>query len=58
MFKIKISWYLKEKDDIFKEVAEKGTIYYNSQLFNEELFNNTNIENWEKNNIDSLLWFD
>ena len=39
---------LEEKDALFFGVSKDGVIYYNSKLFNEELFKGTNIENWDK----------
>ena len=46
---------LENKKDMFKDIAENGTIYFNSKIFEVELFNNTNIENWDKHDLSKIL---
>ena len=36
------------KSNLFNEVADTGTIYYNSKIFNETLLEFKTIKNWKK----------
>ena len=42
---------LKRNSNLFNEVGEKGTIYYNSRIFNESLLDYKSIKKWNKINI-------
>lgn len=42
---------LTSKSNIFNGLPENGTIFYNSDLFSDDLFKESNVETWELNNV-------
>ena len=44
---------LESKENIFADVAVNGTITYNPELFKDECFEGSNVENWEKTTVTS-----